>query len=113
MEKCKKIQEAVQNEIASTESHRIGKITSDRSRPLFVKCENLDGRMSILRSAKKLAHLSKGSEFAAFSIQPNRTRLQQNGNRRLVAELKTMRGNGEKVILRGVTILDVDQNAEQ
>jgi hypothetical protein len=104
-EKLKKIQEAIQTEITITELWRIGTTSGGRPRPLIIKCGDHGDKITILRSAKKLAHLPKDSEFSAVSIQPDRTKLQQEENRRLVTELKRRCGDGKNVVLRGGTIL--------
>lgn len=76
--------------------HRIGKLKPGIPRPLCVKCESVELKSRILRSSKDLRNIKK---YKSVFINPDRTPMQLEKDKKLREELKRQKLDGKDVII--------------
>ena len=109
------IQKAIGSDVSFTQFKRIGYKLLDktRPRPMMVKYNTFEDKLTVLRSARKLRTLSKDIPWNTVSIQHDLTKQQQQQNKQLVVEMKRRRQIGENVIIRGGQIINADHKKQQ
>lgn len=85
------------------ECSRIGPLTSQRPRLLRAKLSSFKMKSDLLRAAK---NLRRHKDYQKVFINPDLTRIQRETDKALRMELKTRRGAGESVVIRGGRIVN-------
>lgn len=76
--------------------HRIGRLKQGATRPLRLKCESQNQRSRILRSSKGLKDIPK---YKTIFINPDRTPLQLENDKKLREEVRSQRSHGNDVVI--------------
>lgn len=85
-----------------SEVMRLGHSQSRKPRSKKIKCADYDARQKLLFNSKRLRSHEK---FMRTYVNPDLTKLQQSWNRKLRAELKQRRDNGEDVVIRSGNVV--------
>ena len=88
--------ELLGSEIDYEKLYRVGKLRPGVPRPLCLKCESVEQKNRILRSSKGLRSMEK---YKSVYINPDRTPMQLEKDKKLREELKRQRLEGKDVII--------------
>lgn len=86
--------------------HRFGKIKPGQARPLRLKCKSLRQKNNILRASKSLREIP---ECRSIFVNPDKTPLQQENDRKLREEWRTLKNAGEDVVIFRGRVMKRDQ----
>ena len=96
---CQKLFSDLSADADIEDAIRVGRPTQDRPRLLRVSFQSFESKLRVMRTSKELRNLEN---YKRVYINPDRTRLQQSIDKRLLEELKERKeaGDGNLVIHR-------------